>query len=400
MYSTKKELKSLFKNGSLPTGENFGTLIDSLVGQAEFSEHVKAYEDWISRGQITLGKADDAWQIGPDPKNQLQIASKSDPVPESPSNVNVVGVIGMHGRVGTSLAGGLFSENTPAFDIEKLGQQTHIGIWTELIAPPSRTCIFEVCAALETRKEEPDHMFWRILRGIMGWQKAGNATLYAMVTATGAAGKPTFSLLRSPDPQAAWRSAFRRLLALLVIVFLAGQVLQSTTWQGYIPKIDALIEKAAADFEKKLQALEKETKPTPTSTAQDTGELAAEGNTPAATTDQPEEVLEAEAEHVGIWLVQQVASLLNKGGLGNLAALLTTFSGIGFGITLVAFAWLVRNVIVALRASMTCIGLRWVKTGGSRITGSAAYTLQMRGPKGVKPSATSGLRYHITKLWG
>lgn len=93
MTTSRVDLKAYFRDGEVPTGHHFSTLIDSMV-------HVDEFRSWRRTGEIDLG--DGKWRVYVDANDRFVID------PDTPSRSRPAlalwhegGWVGMQGRVGT-----------------------------------------------------------------------------------------------------------------------------------------------------------------------------------------------------------------------------------------------------------------------------------------------------------
>ncbi|MGI9493122.1 MAG: hypothetical protein ACR2QF_12050 [Geminicoccaceae bacterium] len=434
MFSTKADLKILFENGKLPTGDNFASLIDSMVGEPEFQDHVRAYEAWINRPEVMIGTGKDAWTLALDNHHRLRIAPVSAPPAQAFGDIDLAGYVGMAGRIGTAPTGTTFGAGAPVFDSNALPSIPGGGDWATLIEPPERACIFEIAAAQELEDHGSEGLPIRIMRKLTGWTSIGNATLHAQAMASGEPGRPIVHQSRYPDPRRAWMRLFWHALALLLVFLAIGMFLDTKAGKYALTQLGGDIATIAATAEvdagKIVEAAEGDPEVAPSTTnppaqadvvqraTEETPESGEAARTPPSSGPSPEtalanvaedvrkdlETLEQEAdkaEKLAAKLLADAPAWITKFlGFETLGRLVAAFSQSSTALGAVVLAWLVRLAIMAIRTGMTAIRLLWRKTGGSRLRGTDVYGLQMRGSKSITHRPVQSAHFYIMKLWG
>lgn len=360
MSVSKDDLIRSFSNGALPDGSDFANLINFFTPEAEFKKHEAAFEAWQRRPDVTLGAADTGWcmalydgHVWLAPNDH---APKPPPTPGGPPaqvvpDVALWGWVGMAGRVGTVIGADTFakpgSELAPRLP-EALTLPSD-GTFRTILAPPGRPCAFELVAATDLPPAGKRGLWQRLLRAI-GFGAPDNAVLHAVITANGAAGRPTLSLSGDPDGSVGWG---RVALGLLLVAGLLSALGAHISVPGGIRDLGDLLASlkgAFAGIEKmvaKLLAL-----------------LKGEGG----------QTLTLGSEPLGGWV---------RDGLFG-------------GAILAALVFLNRR----RHRARSAITLRWMRSTGSALTGTARYELQLRGPDLSERSGEGRLYFHITGLWG
>ena len=93
MTTNRVDLKAYFRDGEVPTGDNFATLIDSMV-------HVDEFQSWRKTGEIDL--ANGAWRVYVDSSGRF-VVDPDNPTLSRPALAlwHEGGWVGMQGRIGT-----------------------------------------------------------------------------------------------------------------------------------------------------------------------------------------------------------------------------------------------------------------------------------------------------------
>jgi hypothetical protein len=93
MTTKRAELKRFFRNGEVPSGDHFTSLIDSMV-------HVDEFHDWRETGEIDLG--DGAWRVYVDSARRFVVVPEGSPAPRPALALSPEGGWAeMQGRVGS-----------------------------------------------------------------------------------------------------------------------------------------------------------------------------------------------------------------------------------------------------------------------------------------------------------
>lgn len=205
MTTTKVDLKQAFSDGKLPTGSDFGELIDSMVHVDVFDAHVAEFEAWTKRPKITLGTAPDAWVLAVDDSNHLTIAPAGVAVAPGAADVSLSGYVGSAGRIGANLGRDAFAKGDPGLATATMLAVKGDGGWHTIIAPPGRPCAFEIAALAPAPARTPDGAIRRLLRKLSGWEPRTATVLHAVATAADPGTRPSLRLSQSPSPARAWR---------------------------------------------------------------------------------------------------------------------------------------------------------------------------------------------------
>ena len=107
MTTNRVDLKAKFRDGEVPTGDNFATLIDSMV-------HVDEFQSWRKTGEIDL--ANGAWRVYVDSSGRFVVDPDNPTLSRPPLALwHEGGWVGMQGRIGTyDPAREAASENKPS----------------------------------------------------------------------------------------------------------------------------------------------------------------------------------------------------------------------------------------------------------------------------------------------
>ncbi len=361
MTTSRKDLKTFFENGKLPTGENFAELIDSMVHQSELAKHEEDFRKWTEHGKILLGAGDKRWALSVDQALHLQVRLEDDVAPESsPADVNLAGWTGMGGRLGTSIGDKDFSGEAAELDLSALRSVKSDGNWYQIVGAPERPCAFEITAAVSRPKAKAESEVWQFFARLIGNVKPDNAVVHAVAAANGVPGsRPHLRRTAQPNPRSGWRLLGHRLLALLLIALVVGLLLESPL----------LGDHQVASV-------------SPTSAA---GTV-----TPAPRVGVDIEKLGNPKSRISMWIEE-------KTGLKGLAASVSLYPYLWVAALILVLLYFLRMLLFAFRNQRNGIQLEWSRASGSRLTGSATYTLQIRGP--AYEQGDADIHYHITKLW-
>lgn len=226
MTTSRQDLKSYFRDGEVPSGANFSSLIDSMV-------HVDQFESWRKTGEIDL--ANGQWRIYVDSANRL-VADPDNPTKDRPTLAlwHEGGWAGMPGRVGT-----YDHERETALAKDRPGLQVPLSVqadgkWRPIIGDLEGCHAFELVARVASPKDS-------------GPQGITHAV--ALASASGA----EISVHQAP----AHRTLQRNVVAMVLLVLFVGLIMGLP--EKYVEKgraANEAVQKATALVEQRRERVE------------------------------------------------------------------------------------------------------------------------------------------------
>lgn len=227
MTTSRADLKAYFRDGEVPSGNNFSTLIDSMV-------HVDEFQSWRETGEIDLGNG--LWRVYVDAEQRFVI----DPDTPSLSRPALAlwhegGWVGMQGRIGTYDQARDAALAKPPSELQVPLSVRADGKWQAVISN------LEGCHAFE------------LVAKVAGPPKSGKQGISRAIALTSAAGSDV-SIQQAP----AHRSLRRNMVTLVLLVLFLALILGLP--EKYIKKGRAgneAVAKATEQVEKKTQQFSK-----------------------------------------------------------------------------------------------------------------------------------------------
>ncbi|MEM9551684.1 MAG: hypothetical protein AAGA05_10940 [Pseudomonadota bacterium] len=340
MTTKRADLIESFSNGKLPTGENFANLINSMVHQDQFDEHVRAFDAWKERGEVILGHGDDAWHMGVNDHAQVRLSRGDTSGAASPADVQIDGWTGFAGRIGACRDADTFAAPKTELDVARLPSVPGDGKWHPIVNMPGHPCVFEITAASARNVYAKSGLMSGVLRLVVGANDEQNAVAHATATATGS-GRPALNVMQRPNPGGTW-TALGSYIALVIILVLGALLLVGT----------------------------------PSESAVETG-----------------------LGQFGDWLNALMEKLFAALGITGVDPSKVTHLYLPLAILIINALYALRLLNQGLFRNRKSIRLRWKKTSGSALRDNRSWTLQMRGPAFGPDAEDPDIHYSITKIW-
>lgn len=401
MQVTKQELKTAFSNGQLPDGGDFANLIDFFVPEERFDAHVREFDAFKKRPDVTLGPARDGWTLWLDETDShvwlapgdkrpsqpvgtaAQGAASTDPVsmPDTggipdvvSADVNLWGWTAAAGRVGTfwgrdALAGTTseLADRMPTREALKSDGKSHV-----LFDTPERPCVLEIVAATNADPPQERKRGARMAR-MVGFGAPSNAAIHAIVAANGDSGRPTIRYTNAPNSHLGWKTAcLIVLLAAAVLIMLGKYLITPSQIESLLGAFSAL----GARFENLLEWVTNLFSGGADPVAQTTTNVDPNAAGPAGSPAGGAGAAASEADSkmsVGDWLVVCIAAAMILGA--------ATF------------------INRCRHRAAAAITLDWVRSSGGILHGDAKYRLEIRGPDLSQARGDRNLHVHVTKHW-
>lgn len=206
MIIDRSQLKELFANGSLPSGGDFGELIDSLAHKTELYGLQGDFESWTTQGEITLGADGDRWRLYVDRSGRLCLERDAEQgAGSAPANLQLEGWVSLVGRLGGSEDAAAFTGRVGELDTSVLPSVPGDGKWHSIVQMPGHVCAFEVLAVTTTELPLPPPSLGSFLSRLVGWRRASNSIVHAVASANGSPDKPEIRRLQNPSPMPVWQ---------------------------------------------------------------------------------------------------------------------------------------------------------------------------------------------------
>ena len=430
MTANRPELKDLFSDGKLPTGDDFAELIDSMVHQDEFSRQKVAFDQWTTRGEVQLGAGENSWRLFVDDQQHVHLQpgarddDQANPEPKA-NHIRLDGWTSMGGRLGNCHNAAAFAAETSELVVNDFPNVESNGAWQKIVDMPGHACAFEVTAATARQVFHNRPGAKSLLRWLAGMPKARNSVVHTVVTATGLNEKPLLSARSNPDSPGAWKF-LRQYLVALFLVLVATSLLPVPTSSDKTGSEPAAGNAAKTTTQTTTQTTTgTKTDPSP---ARKTGLLGnVDGETGPLLDDSPTPPGRVPAIAID---EKTVKSAKNQPAIHDKAANPETY------VALIAslesklaelekmalddlqpgnlwsdrqeylHAFLIINLLYALRLIARAIAiqrnsvrLKWVRSSGGLMAGDRQWELKLRGPAFEKGSGDNKVYYHITKLW-
>ncbi len=444
MKKNTEELKGYFKDGAIPSGENFASLIDSMVHRDDF-------EKWTKQGDISLGANESQWQLRVDEDESLVVGRQE---PEAPASVRMPAWVAMEGRVGT------YDPRLPA--AEQSTSDVHPasvlsvradGNWNPITEVSSRDChAYEIVAQMSKEETATSGVLNTFLRATR-WSKPKRAIAHAIVTTSASGSRPSIRQTSDPDPRRAWRRLSRWVLALillLLVVMLPLSLFPYTSALGdsffessevkrtfVVDEISEIVVPILRAYEVVINTIREPCELWLVQTSSD--------NTRKQKIDEFEQEFKSKAKECAVlvvysptqpqtWTVagfdkeekprkitsdesnQQLPLKLNnelskelgekRKNLSKITRIATSILGRPvrdntayiWGIVALLALYLLVRAVAAIQVHRGSVRLAWKKQGGSVPAGTAAYTLHLRGG-GYRNDPSLKVHYHVTRLW-
>lgn len=334
-----------FSDGKLPTGENFADLITSMVHKDEFARAEQEFDEFKTRGEITLGPSPGVWQLGVSADAQLRLLELDEDgkVPETVEAGDILlgGWVNVAGRLGPKIDPFCFEDGKTELPVAHMSNVASDGGWHDILAMPGRPCAFEITAATAQTVYPKSSGLGTAFKTVLGLTAEPNGIIHGTCTAAGGHRKPALQLTSQPSAETTGTTLWLFLGGILFLGLL-GLLLIGTQAEG--AAIDVLI----------------------------AGATALEG------------------------AVDSVLTALRVTGIS--ASEVVTYY---LPVTVLSLAglYLLRQILRLRHLKARAVCLRWKKSGGGALMDDRTWTLQLRGPVVPPGPDEAKVYFSITKLW-
>ncbi|MBS8226340.1 hypothetical protein [Vannielia litorea] len=225
MSTAKTDLISSFRDGSLPSGEDFRELIETMATEDELAQLRARVAAMAAPELLTFGPSGQKWTLAPQ-DGQLRLFRTTRPPGDQPGDVALSGLVSMGGRIGAAQGADLYAEAAPVMAAMALPALPTKHGWQTLLAPPGRAVAFEIVLYAPAGAGAGQT---NLLKRLVGIAPPEDTVIHATATATADGLQTSLSEARSPGRAGilrrfAWVLAGLVLLLTALLAYTGGDV--------------------------------------------------------------------------------------------------------------------------------------------------------------------------------